>query len=123
MPASNIRTLTFISRRAPYGEDFARAMLDMVMAAAVFDQQVQLVFMDDGVYQLLADQAPEAIHNKNLSANLSALPLYGVETVYADAESLALRGLQSDKLVLPVTVADSSQLKALIAASDQVFLA
>ena len=123
MTSSNTRTLTFISRRSPYGEDFARAMLDMVLAAAVFDQKVQLVFMDDGVYQLLAGQTPEAIQGKNLAANLSALPLYGVETVYADAESLATRGLRADSLVLPVTVADTGQLKALIAASDQVFLA
>ncbi len=123
MTSSNTRTLTFISRRSPYGEDFARAMLDMVLAAAVFDQKVQLVFMDDGVYQLLPEQAPEAIQGKNLAANLSALPLYGVETVYADADSLALRGMQAETLVLPVTVADAAHLKALIAASDQVFLA
>lgn len=116
------KTLTFISRRAPYGEDYARACLDMVMAAAVFDQQVNMVFMDDGVYQLLDGQAPEAIAVKSLARHLTALPLYGVESIHVDKLALAQRGLSADDLVLPVTLADTDALQALIASSDQVFV-
>lgn len=116
------RTLTFISRRAPYGEDYPRACLDMVMAAAVFDQAVNYVFMDDGVYQLLAGQAPERIRAKDLSAHFGALSLYGVENVFADHQSLLERGMEDAALAIPVEVVDNARLQELISRSDQVFL-
>lgn len=115
-------TLTFISRRPPYGEDYPRACLDMVMAAAVFDQTVNYVFMDDGVYQLLAGQEPERIRAKDLSAHFGALALYGVENVFADRQSLLERGLENARLAIPVDVVDAVVLQRLISDSDQVFL-
>jgi len=118
----NIRTLTFISRRAPYGEGYARACLDMVMASAVFDQKVNMVFMDDGVFQLVDGQAPEAIAARSMSRHLTALPLYGVDAIYVDELALRQRGLVTEELVLPVKSADTATLQALIAQSDQVFV-
>ena len=97
-------------------------MLDMVLASAVFDQQIQLLFMDDGVLQLLNGQQPEALPAKSLAANLSALPLFGVEQVFVDAVALQARGLSAADLILPVTPLDQAQMQALIAASDQVFV-
>ncbi|MEX1197142.1 MAG: sulfurtransferase complex subunit TusC [Pseudohongiellaceae bacterium] len=119
---SEPRTLTFISRRSPYGEDYPRACLDMVMAAAVFDQTVNYVFMDDGVYQLLNGQQPARIHAKDLSAHFGALSLYGVENVFADHQSLLERGLENAALAMPVDVVDNARLQQLINHSDQVFL-
>ena len=66
--ASGRKNLTFISRRSPYGSGYAKACLDMVLSAAVFDQHVTLVFMDDGVLQLQPNQQAGDIHAKDLSA-------------------------------------------------------
>jgi len=121
-PQNRPRTLTFISRRAPHGEDFPRACLDMVMAAAVFDQAVNYVFMDDGVYQLLAGQEPEAVRARNLAAQFTALSLYGVENVFADRQSLLERGLENADFTIPVDVVDNACLRQLVSDSDQVFL-
>ena len=120
--ASASRTLTFISRRAPYGEDYPRACLDMVMAAAVFDQHVNYVFMDDGVYQLVAGQEPDGIGARDLSAQFEALSLYGVENLFADHQSLLERGLENARLRIPVDVVDNACLQRLVRDSDQVFL-
>lgn len=119
--SAQAKTLTFISRHGPYDGDRARACLDMVMAAAVFDQTIHYVFMDDGVWQLRRNQQAEAIHARSLSANMGALPLYGVEKVYADARALTQRGLDVDDLVLPAVAADEATIRELIDASDQVF--
>ena len=116
------QTMTFISRRAPYGEDYPRACLDMVMAAAVFDQSVRYVFMDDGVWQLTTGQRPAAIRAKDLSAHFGALSLYGVEQIYAERSSLRERGLDESSLSLPVQVLDSGELRSLIHESDRVFV-
>ncbi|MDT8428800.1 MAG: sulfurtransferase complex subunit TusC [Pseudomonadales bacterium] len=121
MSAAN-KTITFISRRAPYSTEHAKACLDMVLAAAVFDQQVHYLFMDDGVYQLLAGQRPENIHNKNLGAALEALPLYGVDSILVEAQSLQERNLTADQLLQTgFRTCSRDELRNLIKASDQVF--
>lgn len=119
LPARKV--LTFISRRAPYGQSGAKAMLDMVLSAAVFDQQVNYVFMDDGVQQLRRGQEPSAIDAKNLSAAFSALPLYDVNNIFVDAESLQRRGLTQDQLVIDTRMCDADRIAELIRQSDVVF--
>ena len=92
------KTLLLIIRRAPYGDRLGRAGYDLALAAAAFEQPVALLFMDDGVWQLLPDQQPAAIGAKSISSTLDSLPLYDIETVYADAQSLNTRGLTADEL-------------------------
>ena len=116
------KTLTFITRKAPYGQSYAKACLDMVLSASVFDQQVNYVFMDDGVYQLMKNQAPAAIHAKNLSAAFPALELYDIEQIFVDEASLLARGLSAESLCLPTAVICSiQQIQSLINNSDVVF--
>ncbi len=115
------KVLTFLSRSAPYGQGRAKAMLDMVLSAAVFDQQVNYVFMDDGVQQLRRGQESASIDAKNLSAAFSALPLYDVNNIFVDAESLQRRGLTPEQLVIDTVVCDADEIAALIRQSDVVF--
>ena len=77
-----------------------------------------MLFLDDGVLQLAVGQAPQAVQQKDLTANLQALPMFGVESLYACAQSLALRGLSETSL--DVERLDSAALRALIDRYDQV---
>ena len=61
-----------------------------------------------------------ALQQKNLGANLQALPMFGVDELFACHHSLCQRGLAADALALPVQVLDDSALSALIARFDQV---
>ncbi|MCB1649265.1 MAG: sulfurtransferase complex subunit TusC [Pseudomonadales bacterium] len=115
------KTLTFIARSTPYGSGRAKALLDMVLSAAVFDQNINLLFMDDGVWQLARDQQPGMIDAKDLSAALGALPLYEVNNVYVEARALHERGLTLDTLAVTAIPCDDAHITALIAQSDQVF--
>ena len=119
--ASGRKNLTFISRRSPYGSGYAKACLDMVLSAAVFDQHVTLVFMDDGVLQLQPNQQAGDIHAKDLSAALAALPLYDVDNVYADRDSPTRRGMFSDQLAIEVRLCDADKIAEIIRQSDVVF--
>jgi sulfur relay (sulfurtransferase) complex TusBCD TusD component (DsrE family) len=38
----------FVNRRAPYGTIYALESLEVVLISAAFEQEVALVFMDDG---------------------------------------------------------------------------
>lgn len=115
-----MKTLTFISRQAPFGSSKAKACLDMVLASAVFEQTIHYVFMDDGVWQLVRGHAPESIGAKNTMAAMQALELYGVENVYVLDESLSERGLTLTQLQIPVRVCTRAQLQDMLRASDVV---
>lgn len=91
--------LLFVCRHAPYGRGAAREALDAVLAAAAYGQDIGVLFLDDGVFQLVAGQAPDALPQKSLEANLSALPLYDVERLYVHSESLQERGLALEDLI------------------------
>ena len=115
------KTITFISRSTPYGSGRAKACLDMVLSTAVFEQCVNLVFMDDGVWQLQAAQNPQAINAKDLSAALSALPLYDVNNIFVESNSLASRGLDPQALAIPAKPCSADQIAAMIRESDVVY--
>ena len=121
MTAPVSKSVTFISRNPPYGQENAQICLELVLAAAVFDQAVSYLFLDDGVYQLMKSQQPDELPAKNLSANLQALGLYGVEKVYVDGESLRARNLTAADLAVEVEIVEGAELGALIRDADKVF--
>ncbi len=111
------KQLTLISRHSPYGSVTAREALDVALASAAFDMQVSLVFLGDGVFQLCQNQQPNELGLKNLSSNLQALELFGVEAFYVLDSDLCARGLEADSLCLPVQVLDAQALRTLLASS------
>ena len=115
------KTFTFISRMAPYGSNRPQLRLDAALATAVFEQKVNYLFLDDGVFQLLKDQQGDAIKTKTLSNAMETLDLYGIEKVLVDEDSLKQRGLTEADLVLPVTQVGTKELCALLSRSDYVF--
>lgn len=109
-----VRKFMYVNRRAPYGTIYALESLEVVLIAAAFEQDVSLVFMDDGVYQIQKGQNTEGIGVKNFSPTYRALEGYDVEKLYVEKESLASRGMTTDDLVVPVQVLDKGQLAALM---------
>ncbi|OEC35942.1 tRNA 2-thiouridine synthesizing protein C [Pseudomonas cuatrocienegasensis] len=114
------KSLLIISRQAPWSGPGARETLDIVLAGGAYDLPIGLLFLDDGVFQLFAEQAPKALQQKDLTANLQALPLFGIEALYCCAHSLGERGLGQTPLALPAELLDTSALQALLARYDQV---
>lgn len=114
------KTVLLICRHAPYGNSLAREALDVALTAATFDQPVAMLFLGDGVLQLVRDQQPAAIAQKALDKQLAALPLYDVETIYVEAAALSARGLDAADLALPVQLLSSEQIAGQIEAHDIV---
>jgi tRNA 2-thiouridine synthesizing protein C len=109
-----VRKFMYVNRRAPYGTIYALESLEVVLIAAAFEQDVSLVFLDDGVYQIKKGQNTDAIGVKNFSPTYRALEGYDVEKLYVERESLESRGLTTDDLIVPVEVMDKDQLAALM---------
>ncbi|MDQ2075664.1 sulfurtransferase complex subunit TusC [Marinimicrobium sp. ABcell2] len=118
-----MKNLLFVSRHAPYGTGIAREALDALLGASAYGQNLSLLFMDDGVFQLLNAQNPSKLNQKNLSANLPALPLYDVENIFVHSESLRARALHADDLVLEpklFKVISSQEVAELMNQQDQL---
>ena len=104
-----------INSSAPLGNHAGQESLDLVLAAANFGQQISVFFVDDGVFQLLANQSPDAIEHKDYGKTFAALPFYDVDDVYVCADSLAQRKLTPSRLSIECEVVDSTRLKSLLA--------
>jgi tRNA 2-thiouridine synthesizing protein C len=114
------RKLLVVVRQPPYHSSLARAALDTALAAAVFDRPVSLLFMGDGVLQLLPCQSSEAIGVRNVGRLLASLPLYEIDSVYADAESAARYGVDLVDTVVPAQALDPSAIRVLLADCDHL---
>ena len=115
------KKLLFISRHAPYGSSLAKDALDAILAASAYDQQLSLLFMDDGVFQLLAHQAPENISQKSFAAILPVLPIYEINSIYVHDESLKKRQITINELIIEgVQIIDSAAICSLLAQQDQL---
>ena len=116
-----IKKFLYVNRKAPYGTIYALESLEVVLIAAAFEQDVSLLFADDGVYQLIKGQKTDGIGMKNFSPTYRALEGYDVEKLYVDRESLEVRGLKESDLLVDVTVLDSAAIGELMDGQDVVF--
>lgn len=94
-----IKKFLYLNRRAPYGTIYAWESLEVVLIGAAFDQEVSLLFLDDGVYQLTKAQRTQDVGMKNFSPTYRTLGDYEVKHLYVDQDSLTARGLTEDDLV------------------------
>ena len=118
-----VKRFMFVNRKAPYGSIYALEGLEVVLVSAAFDQDVSVVFLDDGVYQIKKGHDTQAVNMKNFSKTYRALESYEVEKLYVEKESLAARGLTEDDLIVPVQVLTSEELAELMTAQDVVISA
>ena len=114
------KSLLIINRQSPWSGPSAREALDIALAGGAFDLPLGMLFLDDGVLQLAPAQQPSTLQQKDLGANLQALPLFGVDSLYASARSLQERGLGQRALTLATEVLEDAALIALIDRYDQV---
>jgi tRNA 2-thiouridine synthesizing protein C len=115
-----MKKFMFVNRKPPYGTIYALESLEVVLIAATFDQDVSLVFLDDGVYELVKGQQTQGIGLKNFSPTYRALDGYDVEKLYVERESLQARGLTKDDLLVDVEVIDSARMAELMQEQDVV---
>lgn len=115
-----VKKFMYVNRRAPYGSIYALESLEVVLVGAAFDQDVSVVFADDGVFQLKKGQDTEELGMKNFSPTYRALEMYDVEKLYVEKESLEARGLTEEDLVVPVEVMSNSEIGKLMEQQDVV---
>ena len=99
-------TIGVLCRHAPYSSLVAQESLDAALAAAAYGQVVTLIFMDEGIWQLVKQQ--QVSGRKSLEKQLASIDLYDIAQVLVCARSLEIRGLTIDDLAIDVTLADTT---------------
>jgi len=117
-PGGVVKKFMYVNRRAPYGTIYALEGLEVALVGAAFEQDVSMAFVDDGVFQIKKGQDTGDSDMKNFSPTYRALEMYDVEKLYVEKESMELRGLTVDDLLVPVEVVDSEQLAKLFEEQD-----
>ncbi len=119
-PGGVTKKFMYVNRRAPYGTVYALEGLEVVLIGAAFEQDVSVVFVDDGVYQLKKGQDTSGSDMKNFSPTYRALEMYDVEKLYVEKESLDARGLTQEDLLVPVEIVGSAELTELMEQQDVI---
>lgn len=116
------KSVLLISRQAPWAGIGAAEAVDIALAAGAFDLPLSILFMDDGVLQLLEQQQqqPQVLEQKDLTANLQALPMFGIEQLYVAQQCLTERGLADSPLAMPAERVDDQAIQHLIRQYDYV---
>ena len=119
-PGGVVKKFMYVNRRAPHGTIYAQESLEVVLISAAFEQDVCMVFIDDGVYQIRKDQDTSAIGTKNFSKTFRALEMYDVEKLYVEKESMQARAMTEDDFNVPVEVKTAAEIGLLMEEQDVV---
>lgn len=106
------KKILILCRQPPYGSPLARAALEIALATSVFDQQLSLLFSGDGIWQLLKNQQASAIDEKSIEKLIAAFPMYDIDSVYVDAESMRERNIELKDLSLEAQLLEPVQISA-----------
>ncbi|MBM3555425.1 MAG: sulfurtransferase complex subunit TusC [Alphaproteobacteria bacterium] len=115
-----VKKFLFLNRKAPYGTIYALEILESVLIAAAFEQDISVAFVDDGVFQIKKGQDTKEVGMKNFSPTYRALAGYDIEKLYVERESMEARGLKEDDFLVKVQVIGRDELASLIDAQDVV---
>jgi tRNA 2-thiouridine synthesizing protein C len=113
-------TVAVLLRKAPYGTVYTAEGLRSILGIGVFEMDVTVVCVDDGVYALVKDQDPAELDMKPLGAAFPSLPDFGVERFYVHDRSLSERGLTPDDLVIDAESVDDAGVAKLLESSKIV---
>ncbi len=93
----------FVFRHSPWEGGRGAESLDLLLTLAAFDQEVEVLLLDDGIWHLCSGQSPAAIGLRDLGALWRNLSLYGIGGFpWVEDESLGERGVRADDLSIPV---------------------
>jgi tRNA 2-thiouridine synthesizing protein C len=115
-----VKKLMYVCRTAPYGTIYALEALEVVLIGAAFEQDVCMVFADDGVFEIMKGENTDAVEMKNFSPTYRALEMYDVEKLYVEKESMEQRGLSTDDFNVEVEVKSAAELVDLMEDMDIV---
>ncbi|WOT06830.1 sulfurtransferase complex subunit TusC [Shewanella youngdeokensis] len=117
-----MKQLCIIFRQAPHGNAQGREALDLALLSASFEQEVSLIFTDEGILNLLDNQEPELIGAKDYIATFGALPMYDVDTILVCQQSMQTLAIQASDFKIDVEVCSAAKITHHLSLVDEVLV-
>jgi tRNA 2-thiouridine synthesizing protein C len=112
-------SMLFVFSRPPHGSINAQEGLDALLMGSAFTA-CSVLFVGDGVLQLVTGQSTDALGTKNFSLSFGALKDYGVTRIACSMPDLLARGLNKSDFLIEVEPLDAAGMQALIRHHDKV---
>jgi len=113
--------ILYVFNQAPYSNAVGLEGLDAVLVGAAFEQDVSLLFLGDGVFQLKSRQNVSGTPVKQYTKAFLALYDFGIENIFVHDLSMNARGVELTDLLLTAQSITSTQMSDLIAEQYRVF--
>lgn len=115
--------IAFLFRTSPHGTSISREGLDTILAATAFCEpnDIGIFFIDDGVLNLIDNQQPEIIQQKDFIRTFKLLDLYDVEQRFICTASLQKFKLDNRELILSCEKIDRSLLLEKLNQAEKLF--
>lgn len=115
--------IAFLFRTSPHGTSISREGLDAILAATAFCEpnDIGIFFIDDGVLNLIDNQQPEIIQQKDFIRAFKLLDLYDVEQRFICTASLQKFKLDNRELILSCEKIDRSLLIEKLNRTEKLF--
>ncbi len=115
-----MKKIAIINTQSPFNSPTGRDSLDLALIFGAFEQPITVIFLGDGVYQLLDDQNPEALGTKDYLSTMKAFELYDIEHIVCGLDDMNSRGVPVDKLSMAIEAVPNSQIGELLNTFDHV---
>lgn len=116
------KKIAIVNTHSPFNTPIAKESLDLALIFGAFDQQVCVIFVENGVYQLLNGQDPETIQNKDFLATMKALALYDIEQIVCCSTSAKTRGIEPTQITDDAKLLSSHDIATLLQSVDHVVM-
>lgn len=95
--------LAILFTQPPFGTSTSREGLDALLAASAFcnEDDIAICFLNDGVFNLLANQQPEMILQKDHISTFKLIDLYDLTECFVCQQSVDERELHHAEWILP----------------------
>lgn len=114
-----MKKFLFVLDKPPHGSVNGQEALDAILMGSAFTQ-CSVLFLGDGLYQVLGDQDTAQLATKDYSVTYQALADYGVTGVYCRQSHLGERNLDASDLVIAVQALSETEVKQMFVDHDVI---
>ena len=116
-----MKKIGIIHQTSAFNTSHGKEALDLAMVMSAFEQDITVLFIGDGVFQVMRGQSPEAIQAKDYLSTIQALPFYDVEKLFVCEHSLHSRHLNTEQLIDDVTSKTQEEISELMTQFDEIY--
>lgn len=114
--------LMVVFRTAPYGGNYSFEGLENVLIMGAYDQDVSVLFIDDGVLAIKKGMDNSGTGIKDFSPTFRALEAYDIEKIFIDRESMESRGVSLEDLVIEPEVIEANAVEKMMEEQKNFFM-